>query len=141
MKHLKKSQCNLLLHLITKKFSLNLGVAVNCSFRRMERSGKQSMERGGSVVRRRIVAGTRARSTSRALLSGHSAPAASYWKDTYADAALNIRSSYQNHKMQIYALRSSRVLAETSLAYRILSNAVWLKLSYPSSLSSEWHCW
>lgn len=63
-------------------------------------------------LRTRRDTGTRARATTRAFSSGHSTPAALKWKDTYRHHT-EYSPTYQNRKMQIYAVRSSRVLTET----------------------------
>ncbi|KAL4714076.1 hypothetical protein ACJJTC_008430 [Scirpophaga incertulas] len=65
-------------------------------------------ESGGALLRVRTSAGPRARAATQPPSAGLLTLATSNSKDTYADTALNIHSTYQNCKMQIYALRSSR---------------------------------
>lgn len=85
------------------------------------------------ALRRRIGPGTRARAARRALSTGHSAPAASNWKDTYADTVLNIRSRIKTVKCK--SMQCSRlVLSGASPRFlkcnmtRIIIHKYWVRL-------------
>lgn len=107
-----------------------LGVAVNCN-KLQARLGvfgaTQGLRGPGGVAQ---AHGTGHSSTRRHLsaLEPHSASAASNWKDTYADTALNIRSRIKTVKcksMQCGCLECS----PHPRARRVSSNAIWRGLS------------